>query len=240
MSEYSLLLAAVSLLPLIEIITCVLGQFYIYDVWNEPPTTTPGWSNPCSSVCGGQTIMGGNGCFTTGGSITKIYAITIAHTAVEIQFDAYYIDDWEGESLILLVDGNTGLSQTKGSSVIDECGGSAPDYIDTFTTGNIPHNTAGLTLEFTTSTNQGDADEFWGFKNIKITVWPACDPSCATCFGNSNSECYSCNDGWFLLGNACVTDCGGNYWNNGIAHECSRNYYLYLLILKYPFASSSV
>ena len=135
------------------------------------------------------------------------------------------------------MDGSPKSTHAQGSSSTNLCGDNAPDYVKAVTTANISHTTSTLTVKFTIEANAGDTDESWGLKNLKIIVWPVCDSSCATCFGNSNSECYSCNDGWFLLGNACVTDCGGNYWNNGIAHECSRNYYLYLLILNHPFVS---
>lgn len=148
---------------------------------------------------------------------------------MEIQFDAYFIDSWDGESYFLEVDNVVRYTKvyTNGQiSTIQYCGGSWGDWFTTVTIGAFSHSATSLQLNFYSTLNQSSSDESWGFKNVKITVWPYCNSACATCFGNLISECYSCNNGWYLKGSTCVTDCGANYWNNPTGKVCSSNFAL--------------
>lgn len=235
-------LAIVKHLILIGITNCTLGQHIITDVSGEPPSTS-GWSDLCTTTCDGQTIIGGYGCYDPGLWTQKTYDIPIAHSAVSIQFDAYWIDAWDGESLRLYVDGALRYSQSKSGLTGPLCGVAGYyDYKTTVYISPVPHNSSSLTLKFTSTLDEASTNESWGFKNIKITVWPVCDPACATCFGNLISECYSCNNGWYLSGSTCVTDCGANYWNDPSINNCSgkfslNSYALMVIIFMYSFMS---
>ena len=214
-----------------ERLIILLGQYYIRDVWGQPPSSTAGWSNACTSYCFGQTLIGGYGCFGEGASTTKTYNIDLVHTAVSIEWDAYFVDSWDGESYILKVDGVTQFSQsysTGSLSSVDSCGGDWADYRVTKSIGPITHTASTLQLYFTSTLNQESNDETFGFKNIKITVWPVCATGCATCYGNSISQCNSCSDGWYLSGSTCVTDCGPGYWNDPTGNVCTGKFSLIL------------
>ena len=213
----------------------MLGQHYIYDVWSQPISSTSGWSNTCTYNCGSQTIIGGYGCFGAGAETYKTYTISLAHTSVTIQFDIYFIDSWDGEVLSLLVDGTTRYSQSYalsyGWTYTQYCGVGDTwyDYVTTVTTTTFAHTSSSLKLHFKSTLDQGSTDESWGFKNVKITVWPVCATGCSKCYGNSVSECSSCSNGWYLSGSTCVTDCGPGYWNNPSGNVCSGKLSLILL-----------
>ena len=172
--------------------------------------------------------MGGFNCYGQYGWAYKTYTITKAHYQVNIQFDGYWIDSWDGgESLILQVDGVIRYSQPKPGTNGQKCGDEPTwqDYVATVSTGVFAHTAGTLSLYFYNTLNQPGNDESFGFKNIMITVWPNCATGCSACYGNLISECTACSNGWYLSGNTCVTDCGLGYWNNPSGNICSRNFY---------------
>ena len=198
----------------------MLGQYVISD------SIYSGWTSSCYSTCNGQTIMGGYGCFGSGWGTYKYYDITTTHYQVSIEFDAYWIDSWDGEYLYFYVDWDIKWSQSKPGTMAQYCGVSTYDYVSTVTVGPISHTSSTLVLYFWSSLDQGSTDESWGFTNLKITVWPYCATGCSACYGNLISQCTSCSSGYYLSGSTCVTDCGAYYWNNPTGRVCSRNFYL--------------
>ena len=51
-----------------------------------------------------------------------------------------------------------------------------------------------------------------------------CNPSCASCVGNTVDQCQACTDGHKLVGTTCVVGCvSGYYLNNGHCAACSAN-----------------
>lgn len=46
----------------------------------------------------------------------------------------------------------------------------------------------------------------WGVKDLVI-AGKKCDSKCETCFGPNPSDCMSCTQGYYLLGNICVEKC---------------------------------
>lgn len=214
-----------------------IGQYIIKDVWGQPPDSTAGWSASTSSYvssCNNQTIIGGYNNFGPGGWARKTYYDLPGHNTVSITWDAYFLDSWDGVSgdtgnydiYILEVDNTiryADVYEKNLNSSTDYCGNDEwPDLIKTVTTGTFNHNSTSITLYFRATLNQGHGeDESFGFKNVKITVNVICTPACATCFGNDITECYSCNNGWYLNGSTCVTDCGAGYWNNPSGRVCT-------------------
>lgn len=177
----------------------------------------------CTTTCGGQAIIGGYKCYGAGSETQKQYTINVGHNAVSIEFEGYWIDSWDGERLILEVNGITRYDEPKAGSSGQVCGDepSWHDYVAAVSTGKFSHTSSTLILRFTSTLDQGASDESWGFRNIKITVWPNCVSACATCFGTTINECYTCNNGWYLSGSTCVTDCGAGYWNNPSGRVCT-------------------
>lgn len=93
----------------------LLGQYEIYDVYGEPPSSTSGWSTSVgasyTTICNGQTIIGGYNKFGVGSWATKAYSGLLNHNTVSVQWDAYFLDSWGGvsgnDSIALDVDGIT-------------------------------------------------------------------------------------------------------------------------------------
>jgi len=177
--------------------------------------------------------------FGTGAYAYKTYSGLPGHNSLTVQWDAYYLDSWDGnngngvseppwyDSYILYVDStlqywNIYVMGTISNTNI--CGNPLfPDWITTVTL-ILPHNSSTIQLNFTTGLNQDCTDEEFGFKNIQITVDVICTPECATCFGNANTQCYSCNNGWYLSGNTCVTTCPTGQWGNPSGNVCQSNF----------------
>lgn len=71
----------------------------------------------------------------------------------------------------------------------------------------IQHNTSMLVLNFTSLTNIKDPNiQYWGLFDLLI-VTLNCDVSCATCYGNLNTQCFTCNSGFYLSINTCSVTC---------------------------------
>ena len=204
---------------------CILGQHTINDATGHSPSTS-GWSYACTSSCNGQVIIGGYGCYGTGAATEKTYTGLPVHNRLNIEWDAYIIDSWDGENYILAVNNVVKYSQSfyYGSFYYNYCGNSYADTMIPLSVGPIivPAATS-VQLKFYSTLDEYSTSESFGFKNIKITMWLVCHSACATCFGELISECYSCTNGYYLKGNTCVTECGSNYWNNPTGNICSRN-----------------
>ena len=194
---------------LIEITNCALGQYSFTDVW-EQSVSTAGWSNLCTSTCtGNNIIIGGPNCYGSGSSSQKVYTIAKTHYQVRIEFQAWWTDNWpSGQNLILNVDGTNRYSKGKPGYMANYCGSSFEipyqDYFANVILDPFSHTSGSLTLHFTSTLSTPSSEASWGFKNIKITVWPNCATGCSACYGNLISECTSCSAGWYLSGNTCI------------------------------------
>ena len=231
-----LLLCTQSKLSATKGINLLLGQLIIQDVWGEPPSPIEGWTTvPAgtpTSICNGQTIIGGYIWFGANSYAEKTYSGLPAHDAVSIQFDVYFMDTWDGDFFRLTVDGVIKYSQyhflPSDGGATNVCGRAADsDLVTTATTGSFAHSSTSIQLLFRAYLDEDGENESWGFKNIKITVNVICTSACATCFGNGISECYSCNDGWYLSGTTCVTDCPTGKWKNPSGNICESKFFNY-------------
>ena len=207
----------------------ILGQYVIKDVWGEPPNvsdwTTSLGDNGYTYVCNGQTIIGGYDKFGAGAWAKKTYSGLSAHNKISLEFDAYFIDTWDGgdEKFLVDVDDDNVYHQSHSlsNSTGDLCGLVVKDLTKTVVIESISHNSTSITLHFHSGLNQPAYDESFGFKNIQITVH-LCALACTACFGNSASECYSCADGWYLSGTTCLNSCPTGYWGNNVTKTCQQ------------------
>ena len=53
-----------------------------------------------------------------------------------------------------------------------------------------------------------------------------CDPSCATCFGSSSTQCLSCFNGSLLINSQCILCDESLNFENGNCTRCLAGYYL--------------
>lgn len=212
-----------------------IGQQIITDVLGQPPSSTAGWTTSVgtsgyTSNCNGQTIIGGFEKFGNFSWAWKQYSGLLGHEEVSVQADFYFIDSWDGansnDSVSLDIDDlNVAYVhyEKDSESSTDFCGNHWTDFKKTYTLGPFPHNSTTIKVHWTIGLDQGPADESFGFKNVRIIVHVICTPACATCFGNDISECYSCNDGWFLEGTTCVNPCPPAKYGDPATNTCKRN-----------------
>lgn len=217
-----------------------VGQQFIQDLWGTTYTTS-GWDTSVGSAydnfCGTEQIIGGEGKFGAGSWCRKTFSGLKGHNSVKVTFVAFYIDSWDGNSC----DGGTCASDAlylacdnanqftrfyeKGSlGAVNICGVSTwEDYFANETTASFPHNLTTITLEWTTSLNQLPNDESFGIKYVQIIVDVICAPECSNCFGNTHTECRSCNTRWFLSGNSCINPCPSNQYGETPDNLCKGN-----------------
>ena len=154
----------------------------------------------------------------------KTYSGLPAHYTISLKFDAYFIDSWDDGSNVFIVDVDGSNVYTEPhhhhNSPSNVCGRTEKDFNKTVIKEFL-HNSTSITLHFHSGLNQPADDESFGFKNIQITVH-LCAPACATCFGNSSSECYSCANGWYLSGTECLNPCPSGYWGNNATRTCQQ------------------
>lgn len=71
----------------------------------------------------------------------------------------------------------------------------------------ISHNSSNVTIRFTSSIAETDPNvKSWGIKDLLIAA-RLCHSRCLTCFGPNSSDCITCAENYFLLGNLCVQKC---------------------------------
>ena len=183
--------------------------------------------------------MGGYKVFGIGASVSKRYSGLPGHTSVNIQWDAYIIDSWDGGSSTddyeVTVDGDQKYYfkyNMDDYSKTSYCGNS--DYSDYTYTASITfeHNSTDLLLAFNSGLDEYPDNEAFGFKNLKITVYVICAPECKTCFGNSNTECYTCNSDYYLWGNTCVSSCPARTYSSDkvCKGKFSSLYFLFMIL----------
>ena len=176
-----------------------------------------------------MTIFGGSPNFGAGVFAWKTYTGLPAHYQATVSVKLFFIDSWDEESLSLIADGNTVYQESYTvieSPYPDTCGNSDPDKIITITSSPFSHNTSNLTLNFTTTLDEAGTEESFGFNNIYITI-DLCDSACSACTGPSNTECTSCNQGWFLNETTCNTTCPTGYYSNAVTNGCNSKFFFY-------------
>ena len=77
-------------------------------------------------------------------------------------------------------------------------------------TYTLQHNDSFIFLRWSALYLEADADvQSWGIEEVIIAEM-LCHAYCATCTGALDTECLSCNSGYYLQGNTCVQTCSTN------------------------------
>jgi len=138
--------------------------------------TVTGWSNNSVSDPG---VNGGGftkhlGRYGQGGTVSKTFALSGSQTSVNIEFDFYRLDSWDGEIFTAsATDGSNVGSVTQQGRFND--GGPTNIYNPSWTDRIYPlsfslNTTASsFTLTFSSTLNQDFSDESWGVDNLRIT-----------------------------------------------------------------------
>ena len=149
---------------------------------NANAPTKRGWNSNVGFVCQGQHILTGVKTSVKGPAsrdpptLTKTYKKLDKHTQVRIQIDGRFIDNWQGESIGVRVDGNVIFSAghkqiDSGNRVMNLCGN--PNFgegqflmpIDV----TVPHNSPELKLEIFTTLEYSD-DAHFGISRVAIML----------------------------------------------------------------------
>ena len=188
-------------------------------------TDTTGWtanvSTPHMQVCNSQNVYGGSPNFTAGAYAEKTYTGLLPHYQATVKVRFFFIDTWDSEIMYIKVDGAEIFSReyNGASAVTNYCGiSNQKDTISELTTNAFTHTAENLTLTITT--NLDEDNEAFAFNNLQIII-DLCDPACSACTGPSNTNCSSCNSGWYLEGTTCNTTCSlPEKYANSTTNKC--------------------
>ena len=138
--------------------------------------TVTGWSNNTVSDPGGN---GGGftkhlGRYGQDGTVSKTFALSGSQTAVNIEFDFYRLDSWDGE--FFRASANDGSAHTTiiQQGVFNDGGPTNiynPSWTDKIYSLSFLLNTSAssFTLTFSSGLDQDFTDESWGVDNLRIT-----------------------------------------------------------------------
>ncbi|CAK64683.1 unnamed protein product (macronuclear) [Paramecium tetraurelia] len=134
--------------------------------------------------CNGKSMVGGFDIMGAGGKATKTFEIP-PHKRLRLQTTIYKIDSWDGEFMMIKVDGTDVWKtswnlQTGGANI---CGQGV--WWDGFTGVDeiFNHQSPKAEIIFTSTLDQDAADESWGFRDFKL--WYEPKEACAVFY----SEC---------------------------------------------------
>ncbi|KAM3135699.1 hypothetical protein pb186bvf_012225 [Paramecium bursaria] len=184
------------------------------------------------SIYNYQLILGGFGVWGSG-QYSISYTNISPHKNIRIYAQLYFIDQWNGENIQVLVDGVVQSTNTF-TSVLNTNNQMYRNYGDQISNVqlSIPHLSDSLTIIFKTSLNQNSYTASAGISNLFVLA-DYCDNNCQICGAN---YCTTCNLGYNLIHNRCIlcnaltkrnTDCScvTSYFDDGsnqICQQCSN------------------
>ena len=155
-------------------------------------TTSPIYllSSVSDYSCSSYKIFGGNSFGKTDLIQTFFYNIP-NHSAVDISFDFFKLDNWANEEFRFWVDDNlfsTMLDNNNGTNI---CGNNLynENIMHIMITLN-DHNISNLTLNF--QSFQYSSTGTYGIKNLEIYLTNSCAETCLTCDSLNSSQCITC------------------------------------------------
>lgn len=131
-----------------------------------------GWTNNSTSLIQGNQVLGGFNLFGAGVSTEKTFALSGNQSSVDIAFDFWKGDSWDGEVAYAYANGNLIYSQqfyyNEGSQ---QAGQSNYLWNELMVPVSINYATtaSSLTVKFTSSLDQSANDEWWAIDNMVIT-----------------------------------------------------------------------
>ncbi|MFT6987686.1 MAG: hypothetical protein ACJAT7_003544 [Psychromonas sp.] len=159
------------LLPLIMVFSA--SSAFATVITSEDFTSgASGWTNNSTSVIQGNQVLGGFNLFGAGVSTEKTFALSGNQSSVDIAFDFWKGDSWDGEVAYAYANGDLIYSQQfmyfEGSQ---QAGQSYYLWNELLVPVSVNYATtaSSLTLQFTSSLNQGANDEWWAIDNVVIT-----------------------------------------------------------------------
>ena len=167
-----------------------------------------------TSSCMENSWVGGYSIFGTNNYLSFTLLATHPHYKLRIKARFLKVDNWNGESLMISVDGITqvisninNLGDNIGKVYFgNQCGNElyAEDVI------NVDHTLAhslniNIVIKFTSTLSRDATEQSWGVRDIVVGVYK-CDISCVTCSGPEINNCLECYSNAKLVSGICSCD----------------------------------
>ncbi|EAS06674.2 zinc finger lsd1 subclass family protein (macronuclear) [Tetrahymena thermophila SB210] len=183
-------------------------------------------SGALTTVCGGMTILGGAYLSSAKSSISKTFSRLEPHWSVAIGYTLYKIDQWNNESVQLIVNSNiietTTRNRNDGDSNI--CGRIQYNDQIIYVSKNFTHSETDLILEIKSNLNNNPFESSYGIRELYILV-DYCTSFCEKC----NAEgCSKCKSDYYLYDFQCLEKCPEGFFNqkqvdNNICQQCDSS-----------------
>ncbi|KAL4495998.1 hypothetical protein ABPG72_015420 [Tetrahymena utriculariae] len=166
-------------------------------------------SRAMTTVCGGKSLLGGAYLSSSNSYINKNFNGLAPHWTVLVGYTLYKIDNWNNESIQMIVDGQVKTTTTRtltdGTSNI--CGRvSFKDQIIQVTQ-NFTHTATSLNLKISSTLASTPFVESYGIREMFILV-DYCISNCAVC---NAQGCTKCQTNLYLYNYQCVSQCPSGY-----------------------------
>ncbi|EAR90495.3 zinc finger lsd1 subclass family protein (macronuclear) [Tetrahymena thermophila SB210] len=166
-------------------------------------------SRAMTTVCGGKSLLGGAYLSSVNSYISKNFTGIAPHWTVLIGYTLYKIDNWNNESIQMIVDNDVKNTTTKSASdgTSNICGRvSFKDQI-IYVTQNFTHTATSLNLKISSTLASTPFTESYGIREMFILV-DYCTTNCAVC---NAQGCTKCQTNFYLYNFQCVSQCPSNY-----------------------------
>ncbi|EAR90500.2 zinc finger lsd1 subclass family protein (macronuclear) [Tetrahymena thermophila SB210] len=166
-------------------------------------------SRAMTTVCGGKSLLGGAYLSSVNSYISKNFTGIAPHRTVLIGYTLYKIDNWNNESIQMIVDNDVKTTTTKsaGDGTSNICGRvSFKDQIIQVTK-NFTHTATSLNLKISSTLASTPFEESYGIREMFILV-DYCTTNCAVC---NAQGCTNCQTDFYLYNFQCLSQCPSNY-----------------------------
>ncbi|KAL4462749.1 hypothetical protein ABPG72_019585 [Tetrahymena utriculariae] len=166
-------------------------------------------SRAMTTICGGKSLLGGAYLSSSNSNISKNFTGLAPHWTALVGYTLYKIDNWNNESIQMIVDGNvkTTTTRTASDGTSNICGRvSFKDQIIQVTQ-NFTHTATSLNLKISSKLASSPFIESYGIREMFILV-DYCTSNCAVC---NAQGCTKCQTNYYLYNYQCVSQCPSEY-----------------------------
>lgn len=126
------------------------------------------------------------------------------HYLLKVRFNLVFMGTWSNsDSIVVMIDG---VNQKFPYTCLETTSICTPTDCFRIREANATHTNSTALVRFETTSTQAKSVAGWGIRDLMV-VAKTCHSKCASCFGPNATDCYSCEAGSYLLGNACVEGC---------------------------------
>ncbi|EAR90502.2 zinc finger lsd1 subclass family protein (macronuclear) [Tetrahymena thermophila SB210] len=168
-------------------------------------------SRAMTTICAGKSLLGGAYLSSINSSINKSFNRLAPHWSVLVGYTLYKIDNWNNESVQMIIDGDIKVTTTRNTTTSNGlsniCGRVSFNDEIIYVSQNFTHSSQNLNLKINSTLSQTAFEQSYGIRELFILV-DYCPPNCGACNANG---CTKCSDDLFVYNFQCVTECPSNY-----------------------------